>query len=87
MKTFDIHETLIKSAADLISEDAPDYQYLSARLAIFHLRKRAFGQFEPPHLYEHVTTQVEAGRYDKHLTADYSRRRVGCSERLPRSQA
>ena len=35
MKTFDIHETLIKSAADLISETSPDYQYLAARLAIF----------------------------------------------------
>ncbi|MDI5829613.1 4-hydroxythreonine-4-phosphate dehydrogenase PdxA, partial [Salmonella enterica subsp. enterica serovar Kentucky] len=39
---------------DLISRDAPDYQYLAARLAIFHLRKKAFGQFEPPALYHHV---------------------------------
>lgn len=38
--TSDIHETLIKSAADLISEDSPDYQYLAARLAVFHLRKK-----------------------------------------------
>jgi hypothetical protein len=30
IKTSDIHETLIKSAADLISEEAPDYQYLAA---------------------------------------------------------
>ncbi|VFS78272.1 Ribonucleoside-diphosphate reductase 1 subunit alpha [Kluyvera cryocrescens] len=28
MKTSDIHETIIKAAADLISHDAPDYQYL-----------------------------------------------------------
>ncbi len=40
IKTADIHETIIKAAADLISRDAPDYQYLAARLAIFHLRKR-----------------------------------------------
>ena len=39
IKTEDIHETIIKSAADLISEDTPDYQYLAAHLAIFHLRK------------------------------------------------
>lgn len=39
IKTSDIHETIIKAAADLISRDAPDYQYLAARLAIFHLRK------------------------------------------------
>ncbi len=71
MKTADIHETLIKSAADLISETTPDYQYLSARLAIFHLRKRAFGRFEPPSLFTHVQTMVAAGRYDKHLLDDY----------------
>lgn len=71
MKTADIHETLIKSAADLISETTPDYQYLSARLAIFHLRKRAFGRFEPPSLFAHVQTMVAAGRYDKHLLDDY----------------
>ena len=72
MKTADIHETLIKSAADLISEDAPDYQYLSARLAIFHLRKRAFGSYEPPHLMTHVAKMVDNQRYDKHLLEDYS---------------
>ena len=47
IKTEDIHETIIKAAADLISEEAPDYQYMAARLAIFHLRKRAYGKFEP----------------------------------------
>ena len=73
IKTSDIHETLIKSAADLISEEAPDYQYLAARLAIFHLRKRAFNAFEPPHLYDHVVRMVEDNRYDRHLLEDYSR--------------
>jgi ribonucleoside-diphosphate reductase alpha chain len=72
IKTSDIHETLIKSAADLISENAPDYQYLAARLAIFHLRKRAFGSFEPPHLRDHVARMVEDKRYDRHLLDDYS---------------
>ena len=71
IKTEDIHETIIKAAADLISEETPDYQYLSARLAVFHLRKKAFGQFEPPKLYDHVVKLVEAGKYDQHLLADY----------------
>ncbi|MEX0623163.1 class 1a ribonucleoside-diphosphate reductase subunit alpha [Saccharospirillum sp.] len=70
--TSDIHETLIKAAADLISEEYPDYQYLAARLAIFHLRKRAYGQFEPPTLRQHVEKMVEDGRYDAHLFTDYS---------------
>ncbi|MED6317943.1 MAG: class 1a ribonucleoside-diphosphate reductase subunit alpha [Pseudomonadota bacterium] len=73
IKTRDIHETIIKSAADLISETTPDYQYLAARLAIFHLRKIAYNQFEPPHLYDHVKTLTDAGKYDKHILADYSR--------------
>ena len=70
--TEDIHETMIKSAADLISEEAPDYQYLAARLAIFHLRKKAYNQFDPPALFDHVTKLVESGKYDKHLLEDYS---------------
>ncbi|TGV05825.1 ribonucleoside-diphosphate reductase subunit alpha, partial [Alcaligenaceae bacterium 429] len=73
IRTNDIHETIIKSAADLISEETPDYQYLAARLAIFHLRKIAYGQFEPPHLYDHVKHLTEIGKYDPHLLADYSR--------------
>ena len=72
IKTEDIHETIIKAAADLISEDTPDYQYLSARLAVFHLRKKAYGQFEPPRLYDHVRNMVADDRYDEHLLADYT---------------
>ncbi len=72
IRTEDIHETIIRAAADLISQEAPDYQYLSARLAIFHLRKKAFGQFEPPKLYDHVKKLVADGRYDKHLLTDYT---------------
>ncbi|MCG7587049.1 class 1a ribonucleoside-diphosphate reductase subunit alpha [Photobacterium sp. OFAV2-7] len=73
IKTEDIHETIIKAAADLISEETPDYQYLAARLAIFHLRKKAYGQFEPPKLFNHVTNLVEKGKYDNHLLEDYSK--------------
>ncbi|MGL4859107.1 MAG: class 1a ribonucleoside-diphosphate reductase subunit alpha [Enterobacteriaceae bacterium] len=72
IKTSDIHETIIKAAADLISEEAPDYQYLAARLAIFHLRKKAYGEFEPPSLYQHVCKMVDLGKYDRHLLEDYS---------------
>ena len=73
IKTEDIHETIIKAAADLISEETPDYQYLAARLAVFHLRKKAYGQFEPPALYDHVVKLVEAGKYDQHLLSDYTK--------------
>ncbi len=72
IRTDVIHETIIKSAADLISEATPDYQYVAARLAIFHLRKIAFGQFEPPSLYAHVQRLTALGKYDAHLLQDYT---------------
>lgn len=72
IKTVNIHETIIKAAADLISEDTPDYQYMAARLAIFHLRKKAYGQFEPPILYHHVKKMVNLGKYDEKLLQNYS---------------
>ena len=46
--TEDIQETLIKSAADLISEETPNYQYVAGRLINYHLRKMVYEQFEPP---------------------------------------
>ena len=72
IRTKDIHETIIKAAADQISKESPDYQYLAARLAVFHLRKKAYGQFEPPRLFDHVTKMVEDKRYDAHLLVDYT---------------
>ncbi|WP_338363173.1 class 1a ribonucleoside-diphosphate reductase subunit alpha [uncultured Pseudoalteromonas sp.] len=72
IRTKDIHETIIKAAADQISKESPDYQYLAARLAVFHLRKKAYGQFEPPRLFDHVTKMVADKRYDAHLLTDYT---------------
>lgn len=72
IRTKDIHETIIKAAADLISEDTPDYQYLAARLNLFHLRKIAYGRFTPPHLHQQVKNQVAENRYDAHLLEDYN---------------
>ena len=76
IRTEDIHETIIKAAADLIDKDSPDYQYLAARLAVFHLRKKAYGQFEPPRLYNHIVNLVEDKRYDQHLLVDYTEQEI-----------
>ena len=76
IKTTEIHETIIKSAADLISTDVPDYQYLAARLAIFHLRKKAFKSFTPPPLYEHVKKFTDLGIYDKDILNKYTKAEI-----------
>ena len=72
MKTEDIQETIIKSSADLISEENPDYQYMSARLAIYQIRKLAYGEYEPPHLYKHLKSKTNDGLYDSELLKKYS---------------
>jgi ribonucleoside-diphosphate reductase alpha chain len=72
IKTSDIHEMIIKAAADLISEENPDYQYLAARLNIFHMRKLAYGQFEPPKVYNHVVKLTGMQKYDADLLKKYT---------------
>ncbi|CAL4320030.1 Ribonucleoside-diphosphate reductase 1 subunit alpha [Buchnera aphidicola (Chaitophorus populicola)] len=74
--TINIHETIIKSAADLISKENSDYQYFSARLAIFHLRKQAYGKFNPPKLYDHIKKMIKIDKYDKNLLKKYSKKEI-----------
>lgn len=69
--TTDIQETLIKSAADLISEETPNYQYVAGRLICYHLRKQVYGDFVPTPLIDLVKRNVERGFYDHELLAAY----------------
>lgn len=59
-----IQETLIKAAADLITEETPNYQWVAGRLINYHLRKQVYGQFQPPHLQEIAEKNVKKGYYD-----------------------
>ena len=64
IKAYDIHELLIKSSAELISEATPNYQYVAARLINYKLRKEVYGQFEP-WLFSHIVEKnIERGVYD-----------------------
>ena len=73
IKTEDVQETLIKSAADLISEETPNYQWVAGRLINYHLRKMVYGQFDPWDLYTLVIKNVENGFYDKDILATYTK--------------
>ncbi|MDC3305031.1 ribonucleoside-diphosphate reductase subunit alpha [bacterium] len=73
IKTSDVQETLIKSAADLISEESPNYQWVAGRLINYHLRKMVYGQFEPWHLKDLVEKNVELGFYDTEILKTYSK--------------
>jgi ribonucleoside-diphosphate reductase alpha chain len=72
IKSTDIQETLIKSAADLISDETPGYQYVAGRLINYHLRKMVYNDFTPPHLYKIVCKNIKYGFYDSMLTEEYT---------------
>lgn len=72
IKTKNIHECLIKAAAELISEDYPNYDQVAARLRWFAVRKEAFGKNQPPHLYDVVVDNVKRGLYDPALLTMYT---------------
>lgn len=68
----EIQETLIKAAAELITEDTPNYQWVAGNLINYHIRKEVYGAFEPCHIMELVNKNTKSGFYDKALTEDYS---------------
>lgn len=70
--TKEIHAALIKSAADLISGEAVNYQYVAGNLLNYDLRKTAWGGMEPPRLYDHVVKMTELGYYTEELLEFYT---------------
>ena len=68
----EIQETLIKAAAELISEDTPNYQWVAGNLINYHIRKEVYANFEPCHVLDLINQNVESGFYDKSLLTEYS---------------
>lgn len=72
IKSTDIQETLIKAAAELISEDTPNYQYVASRLINYNLRKEVYGQPDPWELSNHIIEVVSFGYYDREILRHYT---------------
>ena len=72
MTTKEIQETLIKAAADLISEETPNYQYVGGRLINYALRKEVYGDFAPSTVKQLVERNTERGFYDPELVSKYT---------------
>jgi len=71
IKSSDIQETLIKAAADLISEENPGYQYVAGRLINYHLRKQVYESHLPWKLKDHVKHVISLGYYDPEISSFY----------------
>ena len=68
---YDIHELLIKSAAELISDHTPNYQFVAARLISYKLRKEVYGDYTPWHLKDLIIQNVDRGVYDGGIMKAY----------------
>lgn len=71
--TAQILDILIYTTTNLISETAPDYQYLAARFAINQMRREVWHAFLPKTtLFERVKARVQSNIYDSIIFEKYS---------------
>jgi len=75
ISTEEIQEILVRSASDLISLEAPNYQFVAARLLLYGLKKQVFGvgwvKGHPP-VHAHAVECVSKCVYDGEILDKYS---------------
>jgi ribonucleoside-diphosphate reductase alpha chain len=76
MTTKDIQNVLVRSANDLISLEAPNYQYAAARLLSYDVRKEAHGQYEYIPLLKLILRNIRLGVYDKGILDKYNKTEI-----------
>jgi ribonucleoside-diphosphate reductase alpha chain len=72
MSTAEIQEILIRSANDLISLDAPNYQSAAARLLSYSVNKQVFGEYEPIEFQKMIEKNIERSVYDAEFLTYYT---------------
>ena len=76
MSTKDIQNVLVRSANDLISLEAPNYQFAAARLLSYDVRKEAHGQYEYIPLLKLILRNIRLGVYDKGILDKYNKTEI-----------
>ena len=74
--TADIQKIMIRSGADLISEDAPNYQYVAARLLLMDLRKTVYKQADPIPFEYLLKNNISNRIYDKIILDKYTNQEI-----------
>jgi len=72
MSTSEIQEVLVRSANDLISLEAPNYQFAAARLLSYGVNKDVFGEYTAITLKQNIDKNIERGVYDKEFLDLYT---------------
>jgi len=71
--TTQIHKVLIQSAADMITEETPNYQFVASKLLNYLLRKEVFNTYNNfPRLKNFVKLNVDRGVYDEDILNHYT---------------
>jgi ribonucleoside-diphosphate reductase alpha chain len=73
---YDMHELLIKSASELISEHNPNYQFVAARLINYKLRKEVYGGYDPVCLQDLIETNIGKNVYDSQVLLRYNKEEI-----------
>jgi len=76
MTSAEIQEILIRSANDLISLDAPNYQTAAARLLSYSVNKQVFGGFNAMSLKAMVDINIERKVYDPEFLNYYTEEEI-----------
>ena len=70
--TQEIHQVIIESAANLISIEKPNYQYVAGRLLNYQLRKDVWGGKHAPRLLDVVYAGIRKKIYDPIIIEKYT---------------
>lgn len=70
--TEQIHSVLVESAANLISEETPEYQYVAARLLNYQIRKNVWGGKNAPKLIDLIKKNINLKFYNPKLLEWYT---------------
>jgi len=73
MNSSEIQESLKYSAADLISQESPDWQYVSARLELQDVYKRIYGSYIPIFNYDTFISRINKKYYNNDILEYYSK--------------
>ena len=76
MTSGEIQEVLVRSANDLISLDAPNYQYAAARLLAYGLYKQVFGGFLAISFNDIIKNNIKRGLYDPAILDSYTEEEI-----------
>lgn len=74
--TAEIQKVMIRSAADLITEEKPNYQYVAARLLLMDLRKSVYKQLNPIPFEYLVRNNIYKNVYDRLLLEKYTEQEI-----------